>query len=96
MLAVIQPDPVIMLNRLAVIYKIDGVQAALSEIEHSPFRSQWEKHYLYHSLLGEMYSDNDPGKAIQSFEKAMALTRSQAEQKLISRKVAGLRSHLIL
>lgn len=86
----LSPSPVIALNRLMVIYKLHGAQKTLEETEASPYRADWEKNYLYHSLLGELYLGTDNAKAKEAFEKALNLTQSAAEQKLIRKKVNQL------
>jgi RNA polymerase sigma-70 factor (ECF subfamily) len=86
MLAQINPDPVVMLNRLMLVNKIHGSEQALNEIGNSPHLKAWDKHYLFHSLMGEIFSKPDPAKARFSFEKAMELTKSEAEKWLLLKK----------
>jgi RNA polymerase sigma-70 factor (ECF subfamily) len=90
MLAEIHSDPVVMLNRMALIYKIYGPEHTLSEINNSDFRNEWEKNYLYHSLLGDVYSAGDKQKARSSYEKSITLTKSEAEKRLLLRKIEQL------
>jgi len=90
MLATIHPGPIVMLNRMTVVYKIYGAEFALEEINKSPFKKDWENHYLYYSLLGEIYSDRDKTKARNSFNKSAQLTKSEAEKKLLQRKIEQL------
>jgi RNA polymerase sigma-70 factor (ECF subfamily) len=87
----INPSSIILLNRLAVIYKLQGGQKALEEIEASGKQKEWEKHYLYHSLLGDIYSATDKEKARRAFEQAIGLTQSAAEQELLRKKIIPLR-----
>lgn len=84
------PTPVVMLNRIVVIFKIKGRDEALLELKKSAYQKDWEKHYLYHSLLGEIYSSIDAKKAKASFEKAIVLTRSEVEQKFLQHKIDEL------
>ena len=86
----INPSAVVSLNRLIVLYKTHGSERALEEIVASNHRPQWEKHYLYHSLLGEIYATSDKEIAISSYEKAIRLTQSSAEQELLRKKIAAL------
>jgi RNA polymerase sigma factor (sigma-70 family) len=88
LLATIDPGAVVMFNRLTVIRHIFGVEKALEEINHSPHKKDWEKNYLYHSLLGNIYSSTDPLRAREHYETAAALTRSEAEKKLLLKKAA--------
>lgn len=75
---------------MAVVYKLNGAGQTLQQLQHSPFLKEWEKHYIYYSLLGEIYSRTDTKKAIANFEKAITLTLSEAEKKLLRRKMEGL------
>ena len=57
----------------------------LGQIEE---KKKLEPFYLYHALLGEIYSRlNDPLLANEYFETAMRLTRSDAEKKILKEKI---------
>lgn len=86
----LNPSPIVMLNRLMVVHKIYGPEKAKLEIDNLPPTPEFEKHYLFHSLVGEIYSGTDKVKAIASYEKAIALTQSAAEKKLLRKKIAAL------
>jgi predicted RNA polymerase sigma factor len=46
-------------------------------------------HYIYSAVLGDLYHRiNDPVKATEYLLEAFGLTTSQAEKKLITRKLA--------
>jgi RNA polymerase sigma factor (sigma-70 family) len=89
-LAQINPSPVVLLNRLSVIYKLHGGERALNEIITSDKKKEWEKQALYHGLLGEIYSETDKAVAKTSYEKAIALTQSVTEQEALKKKIAAL------
>ncbi|CAN5390762.1 RNA polymerase sigma factor [soil metagenome] len=90
LLVQIHPTAVVALNRMTVINKLKGSSATLRELNDSPFLTEWKKHYLYYSLLAEIYATTDPQKAITNFEKAITLTQSDAEKKLLRKKMANL------
>lgn len=90
LLAAMHPSPVIMLHRLTVVHKVAGAEKVLEEIEQSSFKGDWQKNYLYYALLGDVYAPVDAGLAISSYEKAAALTQSEAEKKLLQRKINNL------
>jgi RNA polymerase sigma-70 factor (ECF subfamily) len=90
LLVQIHPTAFVALNRMAVVYKLNGAAQTLQQLQRSPFLKEWEKHYIYYSLLGEIYSSTDTKKAIANFEKALTLTQSEAEKKLLRRKMEGL------
>ncbi len=84
------PSPVVQLNRLTVVYKIYGADRVMEEIEQIDDKIELEKHYLYHSLLGEVYAESDPALARNCYERAFALTRNAAEKKLLVNKIGHL------
>jgi RNA polymerase sigma-70 factor (ECF subfamily) len=81
---------IVALNRLTVVYKINGAEETLKELKQSPYIKEWEKQYLYFSLLGEIYTQTDKRKAIENFGKAITLTHSAAERKLLKKKMEEL------
>ncbi len=85
-----QPDPIVMLNRLTVWYKLFGPDSTMREIETSPYKSVWEKNYLYHSLLGDLNAPSNPALAVKHFTEAIQLTRSHVEKKLLIKKIENL------
>ena len=90
LLVQIQPTAFVALNRMAVVYKLNGPAETLQQLQRSAFLKEWEKHYIYYSLLGEIYSSSNTKKAIANFEKAITLTQSDAEKKLLRRKMENL------
>jgi RNA polymerase sigma factor (sigma-70 family) len=90
LLVALQPSSVVMLHRLMVVCKVAGVAKTLEEIEHSPFRKEWEKNYLYFALLGDIYAATENRKAKEYYETAFAMTQSEAEKKLLLKKIHGL------
>ncbi len=90
LLVQIQPTAFVALNRMAVVYKLNGAAETFQQLQRSAFLKEWEKHYIYYSLLGEIYSSSDTKKAIANFEKAITLTQSDAEKKLLRRKMENL------
>lgn len=90
MLVAISPSPVVLLNRLTVIFKVYGSEKTLLEIQASPFKKEWEKNYLYHSLMGDIYAGNNTTWARTAYETAAGLTKSEAEKKLLLKKTTGL------
>lgn len=87
MLSQLHPDAIVMLNRLIVVNKIYGSEFTLKEIADSPYLREWDKHYLFHSLVGEIYTGTSVEKAKRAYEKAIALTKSEAEKKLLTKKI---------
>ena len=92
MLKNVNASPVVLLNRAIVIGKIDGAKKALEEIKKIPELEKYLKsNYLFSAVLGEVYFQlNDFQQAQIHFESALKLTKSDAEKKLIEKKIKRL------
>lgn len=85
------PSPVTEVNRAVAIMQVQGAAAALGALGNISGKKKIETFYLYHSLLGEIHSRlNNFDEALKRFEKALLLTRSETERKLLKAKIAGL------
>jgi RNA polymerase sigma-70 factor (ECF subfamily) len=88
MLMELRPGSIVQLNRaIATGYAIspqDGLRA-LQEI------NDLEDHYLYYAALGDFYAKvGDVSKARVSYERAVILTRSNAEKNLLQSKLTKM------
>ncbi len=85
----INNSPVVLLNRSIVLGKIYGADKAIEEIKTIPDMKKFiNTNYLFPAVLGEMYKQqNNFVEAKEYFEKAILLTNSEAEKKLIQRKM---------
>ena len=79
-------SPVAKLNSIYAMSKVNGKFAAIEELEKLSF----ERSQYYFLLLGDLYSGIDQVKAKESFEKALTITKSAAELKLIYGKMNEL------
>lgn len=86
------PNSVVMLHRLTVIFKVFGADKTLEEIENAEYKRDWEKNYLYYALLGDIYAKTAPGKSAEYYQRAAEMTQSQAEKKLLQKKIVDLES----
>jgi RNA polymerase sigma factor (sigma-70 family) len=82
-LLLIEYSPIAALNRTYALAKANGKKEAILEAE----KINLTDNHLYHSLLGELYTDIDNGKAISHFQRALELTKSTADKMLISNKI---------
>ena len=89
-LAAIQPGSIVALHRMAVIHKVYGAAHTLNEIEKSDYKDEWERNYIYYSLLGDIYVGIAPAAAADNYTKAIELTHSDAEKRLLRKKIAKL------
>jgi RNA polymerase sigma-70 factor (ECF subfamily) len=86
----LHPSAIVSLNRLMVLFKLYGSAYVINEIASAPDTAGWEKNYLYHSLLGEIYAPSDKAAAIGHYMQAQTMTQSAAEKKLLSNKILAL------
>ncbi|MBS1502272.1 MAG: RNA polymerase subunit sigma [Bacteroidetes bacterium] len=86
-LLMVEYSPIAALNRTYALAKVCGNEVAIIEAE----KLGLEQSQLYHSLLGELYSDVDRQKAIEHFTIALKLTKTAADRKVIRKKIEKLR-----
>lgn len=88
----INPSPVVLLNRCIVISKIDGFQKAIESIYSIPeIDKHLESKYLFPAVLGELYRhSNKKDEAKKFLERAIGLTHSPLEKKLLQKKLSML------
>ncbi len=85
-LLVLEYSPIAALNRTYALAKVQGNEKAIEEAE----KLKLDDNHLYHLLLGELYSECNPAKAIQHFESAKKLIKPSADKKLILKKIKKL------
>jgi RNA polymerase sigma factor (sigma-70 family) len=79
----IEYSPVAALNRTFALSKANGKKEAIAEAE----KLQLTDNHYYFTLLGELYTDIDNDKAKQNFRKAFSLAKTQADKKIISKRI---------
>ena len=90
----IAPSPVAYLNRVIVVLQFKGPEEAISEFAKIPEVNKLESYYLYYSLAGEIYARlNNKKEAIHHLNKALELTRSNPEKKLLMEKIRVLKAN---
>jgi RNA polymerase sigma-70 factor (ECF subfamily) len=85
------PSPVTALNRAVAVLQVEGEASALQALKDIEDRKKIESYYLYYSLLGEIYIRM--GRTIlakASLEKAVMMTQSISEKKLLEDKIVSL------
>jgi RNA polymerase sigma factor (sigma-70 family) len=84
----IAPSPVTELNKTVAVLQVNGPQAALNAIESINEKQKLSGFYLYYSLKGEIYFRlADTVKAREYFTRAIGLTHSSAEKKMLHEKL---------
>ncbi len=85
-LLLIEYSPMAALNRTYALAKVNGKQEAIIEAE----KIRLTDNHLYHSLLGELYTDLDNTKAISHFQNALTLAKSTADKIHISKRILDI------
>jgi RNA polymerase sigma-70 factor (ECF subfamily) len=75
------------LNRTYALSKANGKKEAIVEAE----KIDMKDNHLYFSLLGNLYTEFDPPKAIKNFEKALSLASTKADQVTITKNLLALK-----
>jgi predicted RNA polymerase sigma factor len=88
----VKSNPLVRLNRAVVTARIDGPRAGIDEIHRI---EGWEalasKQFLYNAVLGQLYLEaNDTENARRYIQAADALTASEAEKRLLRKKLSRL------
>ena len=79
-------SPVAALNRTYALSKVHGNTVAVTEA----LKLQLVANPYYHTLLGELYLDTDPGKAKIHYQQAFSLAKTSADRVIIERKLESL------
>lgn len=82
-LLILEYSPVAALNRTYALSMIHGKQKAIAEAEKIALNGN----YLYHSLLGDLYTGIDNDKAIEQFQYALKLIKAEGDRRLIQQKI---------
>ncbi len=85
-LILIEYSPMTALNRTFAFARVYGNEVAIKEAE----KLRLEKNSYYHSLLGYLYSETAVQKAISHYQQAIALTKSNAEKRTLSKAITSL------
>lgn len=85
-LLTLEYSPIIALNRTYALAKANSIDEAITEAE----KLQLTDNHLYHSLLGELYKNQNKSKAIAHYTEALRLAKTQEDKNLLHRKIAVL------
>ncbi|PZF72762.1 RNA polymerase sigma factor [Taibaiella soli] len=85
-LIVVEYSPVTALNRVFAYAKVYGNDNGIREAEKLNLK---ESGY-FHGLLGYLYTGLDSNKALEHYRKAILLTKSEAERKVLEKQVFRL------
>jgi len=82
----IEYSPMAALNRTYALSKANGKETAIPEAQKLNLAGD----HLYHSLLGNLYTNLDNVKALQHFQKALQLAKSNADKTTITKNINRL------
>ena len=84
-----KPSPIVELNRAVVMAEMGLIESAIENIlSISKIEQLLASHYIYSAVLGDLYKRiNDTEKATEYLLEAFSLTTSDAEKKLITKKL---------
>jgi len=80
-------SPVAALNRTYALSKANGKEEAIREAE----KLQLTANHFYFTLLGELYTGIDNNKAIENFNKALSLAKTENDRVVIQKKIEKLK-----
>ncbi|MGG9963706.1 RNA polymerase sigma factor [Ferruginibacter sp. SUN106] len=82
----VEYSPIAALNRTYALSKANGKHEAIAEAE----KLNLSGNHLYHSLLGNLYTDINTIKAVHHFQTALSLTKSAADKITILKNISTL------
>jgi RNA polymerase sigma factor (sigma-70 family) len=89
----INPSPVVALNRAVALAKVNGPRAGIEAIEAIQMREELESYYLLYAVLGEFEAQlHHVEAAAAHFKKASQLAEVKSERVFLSKRMRKLRS----
>lgn len=82
----IEYSPIAALNRTYALSKANGKAEAIKEAE----KLNLADNHLYHSLLGNLYTDSNNTKALNHLKMALSLVKTTQDKNVISKKIKML------
>ncbi|MFC5587278.1 RNA polymerase sigma factor [Nitratireductor kimnyeongensis] len=90
-LALVDPSPVVRLNRAAAISMRDGAETGLAAIDAAMDDGGLDAYHLAHAARADMLRRlGRDGEATNAYRRALALVRQPAERRFLERRLAGL------
>ena len=85
-LLILEYSPIAALNRTYALSKVEGKQEAIAEAEELNLKDN----HFYFTLLGELYTDIDNGKAKENLQRAFTFAKTQTDKLTIQKKMQRL------
>jgi len=83
------PSPIVALNRIVALAKVDGVEAGLVELNRLAEDRTLRNYYPFHAARGELLREaGRKGEAIDAYQKALSLTSSEPIRRFLMKRVS--------
>jgi RNA polymerase sigma-70 factor (ECF subfamily) len=85
-------SPVVALNRIVAIAKVDGVEAGLAELNKLSENRTLRNYYPFYAARGELLREaGNKSEAIDSYQKALGLTSSEPVRRFLMKRITDCR-----
>lgn len=92
-LELIQPSPIVSLNRAVALSMVSGPQAALSVVDDIAHEGALENYHLLHAARGDFLRRmGDSQRALASYQRALSLATNDSERRFLERRLTELRA----
>jgi RNA polymerase sigma-70 factor (ECF subfamily) len=81
-LLILEYSPIAALNRTYALSKVSGTKVAIDAAE----KLRLETSPYYFALLGELYKDSDPDRALENFKRALQVAKTPGDRNIIMKK----------
>jgi RNA polymerase sigma factor (sigma-70 family) len=86
-----KPSPVVELNRIVALAKVDGVETGLVELNKLANDRSLRNYYPFYAALGELLREaGRKSEAIDAYQKALGLTSSEPIRRFLMKRAEGL------
>jgi RNA polymerase sigma-70 factor (ECF subfamily) len=93
LLMMVEPTPIVKLNRAVAVAMRDGPEKGLEIIERIVKQGELEEYHLAHAARADLLRRlNRRSEAIDAYERSLFFTNQEPERRFLSRRLAELRS----
>jgi RNA polymerase sigma-70 factor (ECF subfamily) len=86
-----KPSPVVALNRIVALARVQGVEAGLVELNKLAEDRTLRNYYPFHAARGELLREaGRHGEAVDAYQKALSLTSSEPVRRFLMKRIDGL------
>lgn len=92
---VVDPSPIVALNRAVVVAQLHGPKAGIAAIEAMGLGEKLQTYYLLHAVQADLEAQRGrPGEAARLIEKAITLTDSDSEKVFLADRLNQLQTQI--